>query len=148
MINYSNLNICSSDYLTNINNEAVLYYIFKHSIDGWEGFFSNAVFVQACGNNIAWEITDGQLTLKGSGNMFNFSLGESPWWDIKESINYIVMDDEITSIGISAFHSCSNLEHVWIPYNIKTIESSSFVGCRNIKFIDMSYYISVPLKLG
>ncbi|MBR5976039.1 MAG: leucine-rich repeat domain-containing protein, partial [Clostridiales bacterium] len=108
-----------------------------------------------CGGNATWtfdEETD-ILIISGTGAMYNFD--EKPWEDIKQFVETVKIEDEITyisnrafsgcenissltigsgvtSIGESAFSGCKGLTEVVIPNNVTSIGKSAFSGCENI----------------
>ena len=51
------------------------------------------------------------------------------WFSNNSSIKKVVLGDDITSIGSSAFSGCSGLTEVTIPNNVTSIGSSAFEGC-------------------
>ncbi len=50
----------------------------------------------------------------------------APWYDIRESINTVVINSGVTSIGDRAFELCSNVTAVTIPDGITEIGYSAF----------------------
>ena len=47
-------------------------------------------------------------------------------------------DNKVTSIGTSAFASCTSLPSIRIPDGVTVIEQSTFNGCRNLAHVGMS----------
>lgn len=117
--------------------------------------------------NLKWTLTEsGILTISGSGNMKNFTDNDRPEWNAhKDSINTVVIESGVTSIGDyafyeigsetsqshiisvsipgtvetigdSAFENCGNLLSATIPEGVKTIGVSAFKGCRSLEYID------------
>ena len=66
-----------------------------------------------CGDTVTWSLSDGTLTLYGSGALSDFEAGASPWYDIKDSIVSVVIDGGITRIGNNAFLDCDALMTVF-----------------------------------
>ncbi len=96
--------------------------------DVWKFFRINGVFALPsgkCGENLEWEITGSprnyNLTIRGSGKMTdymqysysegNYSYNYMPWYNIRESITSINIDEGANSIGSHAFSNCEN--HSW-----------------------------------
>lgn len=114
-----------------------------------------------CGNNLTWVLdVRGRLTISGKGNMDNYATYPSaPWYDYRDRIFSVVIEDGVTSIGNSAFdgcnisnieiaqsvnrighwafRGCSNLTRISIPEGVTAIENSTFYSCINLKTITL-----------
>ena len=51
------------------------------------------------------------------------------------STSVIPVDGSVTSIGVSAFHGCSNLTGITIPDSVTSIGDSAFYGCSSLTSI-------------
>ena len=51
------------------------------------------------------------------------------------SLQEIVITDEVTEISESAFQGCMNLQLVILPDGLQTIYRSAFQGCTNLQFV-------------
>ena len=85
-----------------------------------------------CGDNLTWDLTNGVLTISGIGSMTDFEQKGSPWWSIHESIQQIVINQGVTSVGNEAFASCTNLTSVTIPNSVTSIGSYAFYRCTGL----------------
>lgn len=92
-----------------------------------------------CGANITWTLdSDGVLTLSGSGNMYNYiTQGDAPWYKHRTNIKKVIISEEITSIGISAFYNCVNLTEVNIPEGVTNIPQCAFQLCTSLEEIEI-----------
>ncbi len=99
-----------------------------------EAYFS---ILGICGENLKWCFSvDGDLTITGSGDMFNWeNYSQVPWNDIRNEISSVVISDSATSIGKYAFQSCTKLKQVIIPDGVTSIGSDAFKDCTNLKSI-------------
>ena len=89
----------------------------------------------ANGSNLTWTLTSNHVfTIRGSGNMGNYSVA-SPWGTYKHAIDTLIIGDSVTSIGHSAFASCSNLISITMPNSIIRIENNAFAGCNSLNSI-------------
>lgn len=81
--------------------------------------------------NLKWTLNkDGQLNISGQGQMENFKNKTAmPWYDYKEQITSVVLEDGIISIGDLAFYGMTNLEKVSISKDVTTIGAYSFKEC-------------------
>ena len=114
----------------------------------------------SCGTSATWSLdSDGVLTIGGTGAMADYTqtsfVADTPWWDNRNDIKKIVIEDGITSVGANAFLLCENvtsieigkdvtsigkngfrylyaLTSVTIPGNVKTIGDYSFNGCSKL----------------
>ena len=90
-----------------------------------------------CGDNVTWDLTDGVLTISGTGPMASyFNSTASPWYLQRLSIKNVIIQSGVTSIGASAFYNCSNLTTVTIPNTVLYI-SNSFYGCSSLAAIEI-----------
>ena len=87
----------------------------------------------SCGKNLTWKLTDGTLTVSGTGEMTNYSsLFDTPWAR-NETITAIVVEDGVTSIGSNAFCSVYTAKSISIPEGITKIGNDAFCGCSGVK---------------
>ena len=103
---------------------------------GWEEF-SNIRGVVAfghCGDSITWNFYDsGNLTLSGSGEMWNYNYDVPPFKDY--GIKTVTIGDGITSIGDYAFSGCSGLTELTLPNSVTSIGESAFAYCSDLEKI-------------
>ena len=91
-----------------------------------------------CGENVTYTLTDGVLTISGSGPMADYaSASEAPWYSQRESIVRIVIEDGVTTIGDRAFYNCTSLLQVQIGQNVQTIGTYAFRGCAKLTEITL-----------
>lgn len=110
-----------------------------------------------CGESITWTVTEGALTIVGTGKMDDFPEG-APWADQKNTITTVVISDGITYVGAYAFRdfdalesvtfgddvyeigkeafcSCEKLTEIHLPAAFKVFGEASFMACKNLKQI-------------
>lgn len=87
-------------------------------------------------NGITWELTDGVLTVSGSG-VPDQGLGESIGYPRVHQITSVKIEEGITGIGYGAFWGCDNLTEVLIPNSVKKIGDYAFHWCTNLKKISI-----------
>ena len=84
-----------------------------------------------CGDSITWTLDDsGNLTLSGSGEMWNNGYDDSPFKDY--GIKTVTIGDGITSIGDYAFYSCRGMTELTLPSSVTRIGNSAFEGCSGL----------------
>ena len=84
-----------------------------------------------CGDSITWTLDDsGNLTLSGSGEMWNNGYDDSPFKDYE--IRKATVKYGITSIGESAFLGCRGMTELTLPNSVTSIGESAFSGCSGL----------------
>ena len=86
-----------------------------------------------CGDNLTWTFDGETLTIKGEGDMWDFSEKGTPWWCDMTSV---VIEKGVTSIGADAF-SGFGLEKITIADSATKIGANAFNGCKNLTEIDL-----------
>ena len=87
------------------------------------------------GKNLRWELdSKGTLTISGNGEMANYksvspTLPESPWYQYKDFIFSVYINEGVSTIGDGAFIRHSNLQNLNIPASLKSIGMYSFGYC-------------------
>ena len=113
------------------SNSDVTFHYAKNSISGEFG-------------DLSWTLNnDGLLTISGSGEMESLENLSVAWLNYRNSINRIVIEDNVRSIGAAAFCNCGNLTAVSIPEGVTTIGSNAFESCSNL--MDVAIPESVTL---
>lgn len=87
-----------------------------------------------CGPSAYWSFdsSTGTLTISGSGAMEDYEYeNDYPWMDYRDSIQTIVIGDQITQIGRNTFPwtACSTIK---FGKNVRSIGARAFYGCRNL----------------
>lgn len=105
------------------------------------------------GNNLHWAF-DGEhtLTISGSGAMENFEedsfFGDvAPWMDYKSSIQTVVIENGVSTVGQYAFIGCSAMETLTIPSSLITVDVYAMEGCSGLTTINAESAIS-PCSLS
>lgn len=95
-----------------------------------------------CGENLTWELdNDGVLTISGEGAMDDYEqsyIFSSPWYNIKNEITAVRINEGVTNIGNGAFADCNNLTSISIPSSITSIGNFAFYNCGSLQKIDFS----------
>ena len=90
-----------------------------------------------CGDNLTWKLDDGgTLTISGKGAMTGWVDSDfAPWKTYSNTINKVVIQPGVTSIGGHAFSKCKNLTSITIPEGVTSIGISAFLDCFNLTSI-------------
>ena len=96
------------------------------------------VFAQDCDYSgttgpLQWCLKDGTLTISGTGAMPDYEYpNHAPWYEYRESIVAVVMENGVTTIGIYAFRDCTSLTAVTILNSVTTIGDFAFSTCTSL----------------
>ena len=89
-----------------------------------------------CGNDLTWELTNGVLTINGTGPMTNWDYYEDvPWSSYAANITSVIIGNNVTSIGDDAFNGCSSLTSIEIPNSVTRIGGYAFCCCQCLRSI-------------
>lgn len=103
-----------------------------------------------CGDNLTWKLTsDGTLTIKGFGEMWNYDFADNigdgatnPWDSYRNNIYKVDLDQRITRIGDFAFYEFKNLIQIEIPESVSAIGQWSFCSCESLPSIQIPESVS------
>ena len=104
------------------------------------GASAGTLFAQSgkCGDKLTWTLSNGTLTISGTGRMYDYDPHCEPYfapWDSYFPITKVVINSGVTSIGDYAFDDFPSLTSVMIPNSVTRIGSSAFSGCSNLTSI-------------
>ena len=92
-----------------------------------------------CGKDLQFELADGVLTISGTGKMYNYSSSKTaPWFEVRENIERIVLEEGIVSVGEQAFRNCKNVEELVAPTSMEVVEKNAFIGCSALKELTLT----------
>lgn len=107
---------------------------------------SNIIAEGICGDNLTWTLyTTGQLTINGTGEMYDYNDMGVSWREYRKDIKDVAISDDVTYIGENAFAYCENLENINLPDGLTIISDSCFKGCKSLKEISIPASVT---KLG
>jgi hypothetical protein len=101
---------------------------------------SDGVQSGKCGNDLTWELDDdGNLTISGQGEMFDYYYIEKPWGtDVKS----LTVESGVESVGGAAFTECTSLLSVTLPDSVSSIEEAAFFGCTSLLSVTLPDSVS------
>ncbi|MCD7743246.1 MAG: leucine-rich repeat protein [Oscillospiraceae bacterium] len=91
-----------------------------------------------CGENLTWVLEDGVLTISGTGEMNDYSAGNTPWYAVQAEITSVTIESGVTSIGKEAFSGCTALTGIAIPEGVTGIGEYSFYNCSSLADITIA----------
>ena len=105
------------------------------SVLGNNASLLNAAFHFKDGGEEGWRYDETTKTLYilGSGPMVDYPTSiNRPWYQYREEIQSVVIENGITSIGDSAFCECGSLTSVTIPNSVTSIGDVAFYECGSL----------------
>ena len=91
-----------------------------------------------CGDDLYWIYDTGNLTITGTGDMYDYTPTSMPWQTLNKEIRTILLPDEMSSIGAFAFTDCYYLPSINIPSSVVTINDGAFENCRLLSTISFA----------
>ena len=92
-----------------------------------------------CGENLTWTLdAAGTLTVSGTGAMKDYNYKGAPWYQSRDSIQAVVIENGVTTIGGFAFSNCSSLTGITIPKSVTTIGEYAFPNCSSLKNVSIT----------
>ncbi len=87
-----------------------------------------------CGSNVTWTLNDkGTLTISGEGPMKDYpTYSQVPWYNYKDNITAVVVEDGVTSIGNYALYQCEKITSITIPSSVTEIGNLAFYYCKGL----------------
>ncbi len=84
-----------------------------------------------CGEGVTYKLDryTRTLTISGTGQMSDFSVGTAPWYQHWDIISSVRIGDSVTSIGEYAFCGCRSLTSVTIPDSVESVGGHAFEEC-------------------
>lgn len=82
-----------------------------------------------CGENLTFSYNSGTqtLTVSGTGDMYDYTGSEVPWSEL--SVEHIIINEGITSVGSFAFYMQLSLKSIVIPSTVVRIGAYAFSTC-------------------
>ena len=94
----------------------------------WQVFAASGT----CGENLTWDLTNGILTISGTGAMTNWEYDGAPWSSYSGNITSVVIGNGVTSIGDYTFYCCTGLTSATIPNSVTSIGNRAFDSCPRL----------------
>ena len=90
-----------------------------------------------CGDNLTWTLDNGTLTISGTGAMYQYSSGSTPWYSRRSAIEEVVIEYGVTRVGNYAFEECSNLASIEIPDSVISLGDHVFYNCSSLESVEI-----------
>ncbi|MBQ9392818.1 MAG: leucine-rich repeat protein, partial [Oscillospiraceae bacterium] len=101
------------------------------------GTYAETTASGTCGDNLTWELDDqGTLTVSGTGPMSDYSVDDAPWYENRDQITRVVIQEGVTTVGHCAFEDCA-VETVSLPDSLTALEIGAFYSCTHLDSVDI-----------
>lgn len=96
--------------------------------------YADTLTTGKCGVNVTYsfDTSTGMLTISGTGDMADYSFGNSSPFDSNSNIKSVIIENSVTSIGSCAFDGCTSLTSVTIPNSVTSIGDCAFYNCTSL----------------
>ncbi len=137
---------------------------YKDFVKEWNSLYDGEVVAEFCCNasiaktdavkvigngkvndKIMWSLYEtGMLIVEGTGAIPDYSDEKTaPWKDYSDQILYVVIADDITTIGSYAFSLCDKVVSVKIGEGVSNIGKCAFYNCSSLSSAEISDNVSV-----
>ena len=99
---------------------------------------TSALFAESgtCGANLTWSLSNGVLSISGTGDMYDYSMSSPSWDTYSSSIHSVVIEEGVTRIGAFAFNYYTSLQNVTISNTVTSIGKCAFAN-TNISSVNI-----------
>lgn len=107
------------------------------------GATEGGIQIQWLEEDPVWTLEDGVLTILGwtmNGREFK-SREDAPWYEERDEITSIIVEDGAEKIGEYAFAGCKNVKTVHISRIVKSVGNHAFAGCSSLTEIYYDAYL-------
>ena len=95
---------------------------------------STTVSAAGVGADWTWNLTNGVLTVSGTGQMI--ILGAVPWDPHVDEIESIVISQGLTDVSQLGFENCRNLKTITLAASIRSVNTDAFKGCTSLQTVN------------
>jgi len=99
--------------------------------------FVDDMFANRCGETMdaVYNADTKTLTISGEGEMYDFTDEDTPWYDLSDDVEKLVINKGITSISDGAFYGFEKLEDIDFYDGLLTIGDEAFAGCTALDYV-------------
>ncbi len=105
----------------------------------WQGVSLHVVAPElplnpGAGENLSWSFdsTKGILHISGTGAMYDFVSTRAPWYELRNEVKQVWIEEGVTTVGARAFKNFPNLYCIRMPDTLTSIHAEAFYGCRSL----------------
>ena len=90
-----------------------------------------------CGENLTWELNGNMIIISGTGAMYDYEECQSPFYQVRDEFDSLLLNEGITYIGEYAFYGCTGITNVNMPASLETIGKDAF--SHNPKLVTVNF---------
>lgn len=91
-----------------------------------------------CGDNTSWQLyASGLLVLSGNGATYDWNGSDTPWYDVRQSVKGIRVDDGITYVGNWAFYHCYQAKSLTLSDSVLSAGNYVFSSCSALQQVNL-----------
>ncbi|GHV03943.1 hypothetical protein FACS189416_1260 [Bacteroidia bacterium] len=98
----------------------------------WNGFTIVGYEASGKAGQLNWILEGNTLTISGVGAIPNYSYETQPWYNYRDRMQAVIIDEGVTSIGNQAFVQFHSIQSVKIPSTVTSIGVSAFRNCLGL----------------
>ncbi len=138
------VNICKKDWINYISDEDYDNVIatYENNKTVYENEYDFITIKSGnCSNTVSWIILNNEdLLIYGFGDIPDYKIGETPWYQEKNNIKGIYVSSNITYIGSYSFYGLENVQNEIDLTKVKYCKNACFdgIGCNAIIYLDNS----------
>jgi len=97
----------------------------------------------SCGDNATWTLENHTLRISGTGKTTDFGNPNSiyasfpEWYDYRDDIKHVIVEEGITSLGSFSFFEYPALEKASLPEGLTRLGNLTFSGCVNLDEVNL-----------
>ncbi len=93
---------------------------------------------------LTWSVNGSTLTISGNGMMDDYTLELlAPWYNYRDTINSVVVNEGVTSVGAYAFYGLDNVSEIVIPQSVETVGFAAFENCASLTNLEIKNAMAV-----
>lgn len=98
-----------------------------------------AAEISGTSGDLSWKISNGVLTISGSGAMRDYQEhAPAPWMDYADQIQSVIVNQGVTSVGEYAFFELSGLKTAELADSVERVGSWAFFHCAGMESVKLS----------
>lgn len=113
----------------------------EYTVKGWNYTVPEGELVEGDFGEVHWSLDfDGLLTISpiGETGVIHEPEDEFPWYNCRDLITKLSVEEGVTEIGGWAFHDLYNLTEADIAASVKRISHEAFRNCENLKTVNLT----------